>query len=243
MNKTALVTGATKGIGKAVCERLLKEGLSLVMTYASDDEAALVVADDFRSRFPEARIELLKADISDLASVETIATFLSNEKIVLYSVIFNAGMTDRSDFLEIQQDNWQKVFAANVHFPVFLLQRLYPIIEEGGSVVFTGSLMAVHPHSVSLVYGVTKSAVHSLVKNLVKFFTGKHIRVNGVAPGFVDTEWQKTKPAEIRENINKKLASGRFSTPGELTDIYWLLVSNGAMNGEIVVCDGGYSYK
>jgi 3-oxoacyl-[acyl-carrier protein] reductase len=81
------------------------------------------------------------------------------------------------------------------------------------------------------------------VKNLVKFFAVKSIRVNGVAPGFVDTEWQKNKPAEIRNSINSKLAAGRFCSPEELTDVFMLLINNGYMNGEIVVCDGGYSYK
>jgi 3-oxoacyl-[acyl-carrier protein] reductase len=242
MSKTVLITGATKGIGRAVCERLLYEGLSVVMTYGSDDATALRVYNELNTRFPS-KVELLKADISDLGSIDTIVSFLSEKHITLHGVIFNAGMTDRSDFLHIDPVNWQKVFTANVHFPVFLLQRLYPTIETGGCVVFTGSLMAIHPHSVSLAYGVSKSSVHALVKNLVKFFADKQIRVNGVAPGFVDTEWQKTKPAEIRENINRKLASGRFSTPEEITDIYWLLIHNASMNGEIVVCDGGYSFK
>lgn len=242
MSKTALITGATKGIGRAVCERLLQEGMEVVMTYASDDTTARQVYNELQEHFP-GRIHLIKADVSALESVEIIAAFLTQRNITLHCVVFNAGMTDRSDFLQIEPGNWLKVFTANVHFPVFLLQRLYSNMEEGGCVVFTGSLMAIHPHSVSLAYGVTKSSVHALVKNLVKFFTEKHIRVNGVAPGFVDTEWQKAKPAAIRENINRKLASGRFSTPEELTDVYWLLINNQCMNGEIVVCDGGYSYK
>lgn len=241
-SKTALVTGATKGIGKAVCERLLKEGMSVVMTYSSDETTASLVWNEFEQRFPS-KVMLLKADISDLNSVDTISHFLAEQQISLSCVVFNAGMTDRSDFQQIEPENWLKVFNANVHFPVFLMQKLYSSFEVGGCVVFTGSLMAIHPHSVSLAYGVTKASVHALVKNLVKFFAGRNIRVNAVAPGFVDTEWQKTKPTEIRDNINRKLALGRFCTPEELTDVYWLLINNQYMNGEIVVCDGGYSYK
>jgi 3-oxoacyl-[acyl-carrier protein] reductase len=90
---------------------------------------------------------------------------------------------------------------------------------------------------------VTKSAVHALTKNLVKFLTPYHIRVNAIAPGFVDTEWQKNKPQEIRRNIENKLASGRFCLPEELADVYKLLIENQYINGEIIVVDGGYSYK
>lgn len=242
MSKTALVTGATKGIGKAVSIRLLNEGWNLIATYASDNESANISYAEFCEIAP-GQVHLLKADISDLESVGIIDGFLSEHNITIDAVVFNAGITDRADFHDIKPENWAKVFTANVHFPVFLLQKIYPILNTGGSVTFTGSLMAIQPHSVSLAYGVTKASVHALVKNMVKFFVDKQIRVNAVAPGFVDTEWQKNKPAEIRKNITNKLASGRFCSPEELTDVYMLLINNNYMNGEIVVCDGGYSYK
>lgn len=242
MSKTALVTGATKGIGKAVSIRLLNEGWNLIATYASDNESANISYAEF-CEIAQGQVHLLKADISDLESVGIIDGFLVEHNITIDAVIFNAGITDRADFHDIKPENWAKVFTANVHFPVFLLQKIYPILNAGGSVTFTGSLMAIQPHSVSLAYGVTKASVHALVKNMVKFFVDKQIRVNAVAPGFVDTEWQKNKPAEIRKNITNKLASGRFCSPEELTDVYMLLINNNYMNGEIVVCDGGYSYK
>ena len=94
-----------------------------------------------------------------------------------------------------------------------------------------------------LVYGVTKSAVHALVKNLVKFLAPYSIRVNGVAPGFVDTDWQKNKPAAIRKNIENKISLERFCEPREVAEVYKMLIDNSYFNGEIIVVDGGYSYK
>ena len=158
-------------------------------------------------------------------------------------MIFNAGITSRTRFEEIKQEEWERVFYANVHFPVFLLQKILSRIEIGGNVLFTGSLMGVYPHSVSLSYGVTKSAMHALVQNLVKFMAPYKIRVNAIAPGFVDTDWQKTKPAEIRRNIENKIALERFCDPDELAEIYKLIVENNYLNGEIITVSGGYSYK
>jgi 3-oxoacyl-[acyl-carrier protein] reductase len=242
MNKTALVTGGTKGIGKAICFRLLQEGWDVIITYGSDTEAAQKTYQEFSESFTN-KVYLLQADISDLVNVNRIDDFLDENDLNLNAVIFNAGITDRSDFHSIQVEDWEKVFTANVHFPVFLLQKIYHRIQQKGSVVFTGSLMAIHPHSVSLSYGITKASVHALVKNLVKFFTDKQIRVNAVVPGFVETDWHKSKPAAVRQNIYDKLAAGRFCTPEELTDVYMLLLNNTYINGETVVCDGGYSYK
>ncbi|MDP4272584.1 MAG: SDR family oxidoreductase [Bacteroidota bacterium] len=241
--QTALITGGTKGIGKAVAQRLLSEGFDVLLTYGSDIQRANEVKDELASAFPSSRVYILQADISDLTSIDLICDYVSDNGLSIGSVIFNAGLTDRTDFHQINPDEWKHVFDANVHFPVFLLQKLYDQMQPGASVVFTGSLMGIHPHSVSLVYGVTKSTVHALVKNLVKFLAPKGIRVNAVAPGFVDTEWQKTKPAKIKANINAKIALGRFCEPEELTDVYLMLVENKYINGEIITVDGAYSYK
>jgi 3-oxoacyl-[acyl-carrier protein] reductase len=242
MKKQALITGGTKGIGKAVALSLGKAGYDLILTYASDEDTAKNTCEEIR-RLTQAGILLLKADITRQASVEDISSYLTQRNLSLDAIVFNAGLTCRDSFENIQTEDWERVFFGNVHFPVFLLQRVLPFINKGGSIAFTGSAMAIYPHSVSLAYGVTKSAIHSLVKNLVKFLAPYGIRVNGIAPGFVDTEWQKTKPLEIRRNIEEKVALGRFCEPGEVAEVYKMVIENSYLNGEIIVVDGGYSYK
>ncbi len=242
MEKYAFITGGTKGIGKAVAECLAKAGYQLILTFASDVQRADEVRMGLAHQYGIS-VQVLQADSSDMNSIEMIAAYLENKKIRLEALVLNAGLTCRDAFEKMQFVDWQRVFTANVHFPVFLLQRIVGYINKGGSVVFTGSLMAIEPHSVSLAYGVTKSAVHSLIKNLVKFLVPYEVRVNGVAPGFVDTEWQKNKPAEIRQNIERKVSLGRFCEPEEVAEVYRMLIENKYFNGEIVVVDGGYSYK
>ncbi len=243
MKKLALITGGTKGIGKAVALSLGNAGYNLLLTYASDDAAANQTIDELKQKLVTADIHLLKADITEKQSIDDIYNYLTQNSLKPDAIIFNAGLTCRDAFEDIKPADWERVFYGNVHFPVFLLQRIIGLINKGGSIVFTGSSMGIYPHSVSLAYGVTKSAIHSLVKNLVKFLVPYGIRVNGVAPGFVDTEWQKTKPAEIRKNIENKIALGRFCDPDELAQVYTMLIENSYFNGEVVVIDGGYSYK
>jgi 3-oxoacyl-[acyl-carrier protein] reductase len=243
MKKHVLITGGTKGIGKAVASALGETGYNLLLTYASDEDAAFRTREELQKQLPASDIRLLKADITERDSINVVYDYLTEKDLRLDAVVFNAGQTCRTSFEEMKLEEWEKIFFGNVHFPVFLLQRMLGLINKGGSVVFTGSLMGIYPHSVSLAYGVTKSAVHSLVKNMVKFLMPYGIRVNGVAPGFVDTEWQKNKPAEIRHNIENKIASGRFCEPEELVEIYKMLIENSYFNGDIIVADGGYSYK
>lgn len=242
MRKYALITGGTKGIGKAVATMLAEAGYNLVLTYENDEVSAKLAQRELAENFP-AEVFILQADIASERSIELIDTFLDKHKIRLFSLIFNAGITSRAPFEEIVPAEWERVFYANVHFPVFLLQKILPRMETGGNVLFTGSLMGVYPHSVSLSYGVTKSAVHALVQNLVKFLAPYKIRVNGVAPGFVDTDWQKTKPAEIRKSIESKIALGRFCSPDEVAEVYKMIIENNYFNGEVIPLSGGYSYK
>jgi 3-oxoacyl-[acyl-carrier protein] reductase len=238
----ALITGGTKGIGRAVAERLAKSGYNLALTYSADAETAHKTCLKLEEKYNVEALAI-KADSAESKSIDTIADYVENRNIRLDTIVFNAGVTNRDSFEKMNMKDWERVFYANVHFPVFLLQRLLGKINSGSCVVFTGSLMGKIPHAMSLSYGVTKSAVHALVKNLVKFLAPYNIRVNAVAPGFVDTEWQKNKPAEIRKNIENKVALGRFCTPEELAEVYKLIIDNSYINGEVITVDGGYSYK
>ena len=242
MSRYALITGGTKGIGFSVAKSLANIGYSLLLTYNTDTIIAQQSCFDLHNAF-NVDVSALQADSSARKSIDDVFQFIIDHDIRLDVVVFNAGLTCRDNFEDIQYDDWNQVFFANVHFPVFLLQRLLERINSGGSVIFTGSLMGILPHAQSIAYGVTKAAVHALVKNLVKHLTPYYIRVNAVAPGFVDTEWQKNKPIQLRQCIENKIAAGRFCDPDELAGIYQLLIDNKYINGEIIIADGGYAYK
>ena len=116
-------------------------------------------------------------------------------------------------------------------------------MPKGSSVLITGSAMGIHPHSISVSYGVSKAAVHSLVKNLVKCLASTELRINAIAPGFVETEWQKEKPEWIKEKIKSKIALKRFCTTEEVGRLAMNIIENEYLNGEIIQFDGGYNFE
>ena len=131
----------------------------------------------------------------------------------------------------------------NVNSNLFLIRDLFDKIPPHSRIVFIGSLMGIHPHGTSIAYGVTKSAVHALALNLVKCFEGTGTTINAIAPGFVETEWQKEKPQEIRNNICNKTALKRFATVEEIADAVKFCLNNDFINGSILEISGGYSFK
>ncbi len=241
--RNALITGGTKGIGLTIAEALLANGFNVILTFAHDEVSARQTQSNLSAKFPSTSVRTLLADSSDLGSVETIGTLVDNLELQLDALVLNAGTTDRSNFEDLNFESWFNVFNVNVHFPTFLIQRLLHTFSSAASITFTGSAMGVYPHSMSLAYGVTKASVHALVKNLVKFLAPHNIRVNAIAPGFVDTEWQKLKPQVVKDNINAKVALNRFADPSEISDAYLFAINNPYLNGEVLVVDGGYSYR
>ena len=130
MDKFILITGGTKGIGKAVASCLGKAGYNLILTYASDQATAEEVRSELVGRF-DIQVSILRADISDRNTIGVIDSFLEENRLRLDGLVFNAGMTCRDPFEELSFEDWDRVFFANIHFPIFLLQKIVGRINKG----------------------------------------------------------------------------------------------------------------
>ena len=238
--KNAIVTGATRGIGLATAEMLLHEGYHVTVTYAYDEDSVQPCRERL-SAVSEA-FEILWVDQTSKKEMHDFAMKM-REKGHIDCLVCNAGMTLRKGLQEIDEEGWERVMQMNVNSNVYLIRDLFDFIPHGSRIIFTGSLMGLLPHSVSLSYGVTKAAVLALAKNLVKFFEDTGTTVNAIAPGFVETEWQKNKPQEIRNNIYNKTAIKRFADPKEIADAVRFCINNAFVNGSIIEVSGGYCFK
>lgn len=238
--KNAIVTGATRGIGLATAEMLLQEGYHVTVTYAYDEESVQPCRD--RLNAVSDAFEILWVDQTSKQEMHDFAIKMRG-KGHIDCIVCNAGMTLRKDLKDIEEDAWERVMQMNVNSNVYLIRDLFDYIPQGSRIVFTGSLMGILPHSVSLAYGVTKAAVLALAKNLVKFFEGTDTTVNAIAPGFVETDWQKSKPMEIRNNIYDKTAIKRFADTKEIADAVRFCINNGFVNGSVIEVSGGYCFR
>lgn len=230
--KYAVVTGGTSGMGYGVAQMLLNKGYKVYATY---------VGPDFEEKIDN--YEAHKTDQSKREEVYEFIDYVKRQTDHLDCLVCNAGMSIRKSFTETTDLDWDRQMEVAVNSHYIMVREFYPIIPAGSRILFTGSQMAVQPHATVLAYGVTKSAVCALAKNLVKEFEGTGTTVNAIIPGFVATPWQNEKPEEIKQNIYKKTAIHRFATVDEIVDAFRFCIDNPFINGSLIEVNGGYCYK
>lgn len=230
--KNAIVTGGTSGIGLGVAKMLLKNEYRVYATYVGPDYTERI-----ENFIPVKIDQTLRSDVYSF--IERIKA----ECETMDCIVCNAGMSIRKSFTETTDEDWDRQMEVAVNSHYIIVRELFDLIPSGSRIIFTGSQMAVHPHATVLSYGVTKSAVCALAKNLVKEFEGTGTTVNAVIPGFVETPWQKEKPEEIKQNIYKKTAIHRFASIDEVVDAYRFCIDNPFVNGSMIEVNGGYCYK
>lgn len=239
--KYAVVTGSTKGIGRAIAEMLLKDNYYVFLNYDSDDNA--------KEEFIRANIAykdsftIIKKDLSTWTSSQEFVNEILSVTNQIDCLIFSAGMTDRSKFDDIDYRNWEKAINININVPFYMVHSFRNhITPKDGRIIFIGSVCGVYPHAGSPVYGVSKAAVHQMAKELVKFFEPKGITVNAIVPGFVNTPRQMTKAPEHRKKIEDKVALHRFAESTEIASLCREVINNQYINGANLEITGGYCY-
>ncbi len=237
--KNAIVTGGTKGIGLGIVKALLRGGYFVYLTYANDQAAAQAAE---RELTPiSTSFSVRQVNQADQEALHSFTQSLAGTPI--HCIVCNAGTTVRKSTPDLTDEDWHRMMQVNVNSHFFLLRDLWQQIQPDSRLIFIGSMMAIEPHATSLPYAVTKAALHAMAKNLVKDFEGTGTTVNVIAPGFVETDWQKSKPQEIRERICAKTAIHRFATIEEIADTALFLIHNPFVNGAVIEVSGGYNYK
>lgn len=239
--KYAVITGSTKGIGKAIAEKLLRNKYFVFINYANDVESEKIFERD-NKEFKEQFICIRE----DLSSYDNAMNFC--EKILKHTksidvLVLNCGMTEKSNFGDISKESWEKVMNLNLNVPFYIIQRLNENIKENvGRIILMGSVMGIYPHSTSLVYNVSKSGVNALSNALVKYFADRNITVNSICPGFIKTPYHDNRTKESFDRINNRIALHRFGNVEEIASLCMEVINNQYINGANININGGYNY-
>ena len=237
--KVALVTGASKGIGRAVAEKLALNGASVVVNYNSDnagaDETAAKIRELGRRALP------FKADVSSFSEVERMAEAVKNEFGTVDILVNNAGMNRDKTLKNLSSEDWNAVLAVDLTGMFNVTKAVLPMIPEGGRIINISSIVGLDGNFGQTNYSAAKAGVIGYTKSLAKELARKKILVNAVAPGFVETQMTSGIPPEIHEKISASIPLGRMGKPEEIAEVVAFLASEKASycTGSVFRIDGG----
>ena len=247
-NKTALVTGASRGIGRATALALAGAGAHVVVHYGRSAQEAESVVAEIKTKGGRATAISADLETPDGASAlaKQVRSIVGERLDVL---VLNAGISKSAPIADYTVEDFDSLFATNVRGPFFLLQQLLPILGEGSNIVVISSLGArmvvgkpgLENRSI-LAYASTKGALETLVKNWAAILGPSGIRVNAVAPGVIDTDISNfTKTEAGREIALGMQALKRIGKPEDVADVVTFVASDAArwITGASIPVDGG----
>ncbi|HVJ40180.1 MAG TPA: SDR family oxidoreductase [Dongiaceae bacterium] len=239
--KTALVTGASRGIGRAAAIALAKGGAQVLVHYTKSRKEAEGVVREIREAGGKAEAigQDLEAPDGPHKLAAQVRAIVGDRLDIL---VANAGVSKSASLEDTTVADFDNLFAVNVRAPFFLVQQLLPILSEGSSVILVSSLAARAAVGTLTAYAATKGAVSTLVKHLAQSLGSRGIRVNAVAPGVVNTDMSSfAKTEDGRKAIFGMQALKRIAEPTDIGPVIAFLACDQArwITGETVAVDGG----
>lgn len=240
-NKIALVTGSSRGIGRAIALKLAKQGATVIIHYADNDVAAQETINELKGE----NVFLVKADLASIPGVDTLIAevdkIIAGNKLDFH--INNAGIIFRASMEKISESDFDKMFNINVKAPFFLTARILSRINDGGRIINLSSQVSKRPRYEVGAYAMTKAAIDNFTMSLASILGARKITVNSVAPGIVDTDMNKEKLQDklLRAATAEKIAMKRIGMPEDIADAVLLLLSEEGrwITGQCIEVSGG----
>ncbi|ADM72542.1 3-oxoacyl-[acyl-carrier-protein] reductase FabG [Paenibacillus polymyxa E681] len=239
--KTAIVTGSSRGIGRAIAEQLADLGANVVINYASSPDKAQEVVEGIIQKGSKAIA--LHADLGKMSDIEALFTNTIAKFGKVDILVNNAGLMITKPLAEVTESDFDKQFALNVKGTFFACQQAMKYMENCGRIVNLSTSVIGQMFPAYSVYAGTKGAVEQFTRQLAKEFGSKQITINAVAPGPVNTElFQAGKTEQQIEGMKKMNAMGRLGEPEDIADVIEFLVSAKSqwVTGQTIRVNGGF---
>ncbi len=238
--RTIVITGATRGIGRATAERLAEPGVRLILHHRAGPELGQAAAAACERR--GAAVRVVQADLSQALELQRFVAELAREG-PLHGLVNNAGVYEGKDLAGTTEAEWARVLDINLKAPVFLIQGLAAQLQAGAaSVVNLGSIMGHRPSAGAYPYQASKAAIHHLTKSLA-LEMAPGVRVNAVAPGFIMTDMNRGgwEHDAFKQEVESDTPLGRWGQPGDIAGVIAFFLSDASrfVTGQTLLVDGG----
>jgi len=240
IGKTAIVTGASRGIGRATAILLARSGASVVINYSRNQAAAEEVKKSIEAFGGTAAI--YQADVSDYIQCESLIKSSIDQFGRIDILINNAGITRDNLLARMKSEEWQQVIDINLTGVYNCCRAIVkPMLKQksGGRIINIASVAGIHGNSGQANYAAAKGGVIAFTRTLAKELGSRNITVNAVAPGFIETEMTEAISDQVKEQVLSRIALSRFGQPEDVAEvILFLAASAGYVTGQVIAVDG-----
>lgn len=243
MKKVAFITGGSRGIGKAISERFAKEGYTIIINYKENTVRAEELKKELESKY-NTEVLTIKADLSDEKSIEEMVGTILNKYEKIDVLVNNAGIVIDKEFNDRKVEDWTETLKVNLIAP-FLLTKLIGskmYDNKSGTIINISSTNGINTYyPTSADYDASKSGLISLTYDSAVQYA-PYVRVNCIAPGWVNTEMNKELEEDFIKDETQKILVRRFGEPEEIANVVYFLASNESafINSEVIKVDGGW---
>jgi NAD(P)-dependent dehydrogenase (short-subunit alcohol dehydrogenase family) len=249
--RIAMVTGGARGIGRAIAERIQAAGAQ-VCIIDCDLEAGEAAARALSERHPDRPVRFFRANLEELDDIDAVVKLFSSSHGQVDVLVNNAGIEIDKPFEEVTVADWERIEAVNLRAPFFLTQRMLPFFPpSGGAIINISSIHSTHAFKNATVYACSKAALVSLTRNLALELAPRHIRVNALCPGYIDTRlWEvylnsSPDPESLAAWTTALHPLGRRGLPEDIAQAALFLATNASsfITGTQIVVDGGLTIR
>ncbi|MGI6144800.1 MAG: 3-oxoacyl-[acyl-carrier-protein] reductase [Clostridia bacterium] len=243
VERVALVTGASRGIGRAIAIALARQNAKVIINYKGNKEAAIEVQELIRQSGAEA--QLVQADVSSSEQVQEMMEKILKEYGRLDILVNNAGINRDTLLMRMKEEDWAQVMQTNLTSAFYCLKAaVRPMMKQrSGKIINISSVVGLHGNVGQANYAAAKAGIIGLTKSAAKELAPRGIMVNAVAPGFIITDMTKQLPSEIQDKIISGIPLGYLGKPEDVANLVVFLAGPGAdyITGQVISVDGGMS--
>ena len=237
--KTALITGATKGIGREIALTFAEQGANVAITARHEPTDNLLA--ELEQWGGKARFYL--SDASSFEATEETVAHIINDFQRIDILVNNAGITRDTLLMRMKEEDWDAVININLKsvFNFTKAVQTYMLKQRAGSIINLSSIVGISGNAGQANYAASKAGIIGFTKSVAQEIGSRSIRCNAIAPGFIDTEMTQAIPADIKEAYQKKIALRRIGQPRDVANAALFLASDlsAYITGQVLVCDGG----
>ena len=240
MNKVVIVTGASRGIGRDIATTLAKKGYIVIANYNKSENKAIELQQNLEKE--NINIDIFKADVSNRDEVKKLVQFVINKYKKIDCVINNAGIDQVKMFLDITDVDWNNMISNNLNSVFYMCQEVLPymIHEKNGVIINISSIWVVTGASCESHYAVSKAGVDALTKSLAKEMGPSNIRINSIAPGFIDTEMNNNLNEEEKKEIKEEIPLQKIGKVEDVSRTVEWIIEDEYITGQVISVNGGW---